>query len=94
MQEASQVITEIISRFPQKDEEVLLALEHFDDQYVQAIAYRTKALRQESPVAVLLIDIGAHSLQQIESGKQRIATVIAQFKNTSISVAADSKALS
>ncbi len=55
--EASRVILELDRAFPNRGEEVLQALEHFDDEYVRAIGYRTKAARAEAPKAVILIDV-------------------------------------
>ena len=50
--EASQVILEIAREMPNRGEEALSALEHFDDQYVKAIGYQVKAPRTETPKAV------------------------------------------
>ncbi|HQR30155.1 MAG TPA: DUF3683 domain-containing protein, partial [Anaeromyxobacteraceae bacterium] len=43
--EASEVILEIARTMPNRGEEALSALEHFDDQYVKAIGYQVKAPR-------------------------------------------------
>ncbi|HYG68606.1 MAG TPA: DUF3683 domain-containing protein, partial [Anaeromyxobacteraceae bacterium] len=54
--EASRVIVELSRAFPFPNDGrvALLALEHFDDEYVRAIAYRVKSGRAETPRAVLL----------------------------------------
>ena len=43
----------------------LLALEHFDDEYVRAIDYKVKAPRAETPKAVLLIDVAGHAETEV-----------------------------
>ena len=43
MDEASEVILELARAFPDRGEEALQALEHFDGQYVRAIGYSVKA---------------------------------------------------
>jgi hypothetical protein len=50
MDEASRVIVEI-SRGVQVNhgEEALMALEHFDEEYIRAIKYKFKAARSEHP---------------------------------------------
>ena len=56
MDEASQVILELSRAFPNRGEEALQALEHFDDEYVRAIGYKVRRPRPR-PKAVLLVDI-------------------------------------
>ncbi|HKL23084.1 MAG TPA: FAD-binding oxidoreductase, partial [Tichowtungia sp.] len=70
MDEASRVIVRIAEEFPNRGEEALMALEHFDDEYCRAIHYKVKAARSESPKAVLLIDMVGHTQQQLDRGIQ------------------------
>ncbi len=62
MDEAGKVILDLSREFENKGKETLLALEHFDEEYVRAIGYKVKATRGSLPKAVLLIDIVAHQL--------------------------------
>jgi FAD/FMN-containing dehydrogenase/Fe-S oxidoreductase len=89
--EASRVILELsrIFPFPTDDTEALLALEHFDDEYIRAINYKVKAPRPETPKAALLIDIGGSSDEQANHGVERVRTLLARHTNTLIFVAHD-----
>ena len=89
--EASRVILELsrIFPFPTDDTEALLALEHFDDEYIRAINYKVKAPRAETPKAVLLIDIGGSSDGQANDGVERVRTLLERHPNTLIFVAHD-----
>ncbi len=89
MDEAARVILDIAEQFPNQGEEALLALEHFDEEYVKAIAYRTKAPRDERPKAVLLIDIVGHTPEQIARGRARLATLLEPFPATHVFFARD-----
>jgi FAD/FMN-containing dehydrogenase/Fe-S oxidoreductase len=82
MDEAARVILEIAEQFPNRGEEALLALEHFDEEYVKAIDYRTKAPRDERPKAVLLIDIVGWTRAQIDRGRARLAALLEPFPET------------
>jgi FAD/FMN-containing dehydrogenase/Fe-S oxidoreductase len=82
MDEASDVIVALSQAFPDRGEEALQALEHFDEQYVRAIGYRTKAPRAEAPKAVLLIDIVAHDPAQLTRGQRTLDAVLAGRINT------------
>jgi FAD/FMN-containing dehydrogenase len=66
--EASEVIQQIARAMLNRGEEALSALEHFDDEYVRAIAYKTKAPRPETPRAVLLVDVVGHAPEQVDRG--------------------------
>lgn len=86
MGEASRVILELSRAFPfpADDREALLALEHFDDEYVRAIDYKVKAARAETPKAVLLIDIAAHSSEDVGAGTERIRSLLERHPNTAL----------
>ncbi|MBM3162257.1 MAG: DUF3683 domain-containing protein [Chlorobi bacterium] len=91
MDEASRVIVELSRIFPLPfdDEEALLALEHFDDEYVRAIDYKVKAPRPQTPKAVLLIDIAARTASEVERGVRKIEELLGRYPNTLMFVARD-----
>lgn len=82
MDEASRVIVELSHAFPNEGHEVLQALEHFDNEYVRAIDYKTKATRADTPKAVLLIDVVGHSATEVARGVHRIRTILDHHVNT------------
>jgi FAD/FMN-containing dehydrogenase/Fe-S oxidoreductase len=90
-EEASHVILELARAFPfpADGEEALLALEHFDDEYIRAIGYKVKAARAQTPRAVLLIDVAGDSLEQAGRGVERIRALLTQHPNTVLFVARD-----
>ncbi len=90
MDEASRVIVALSDFFVNRGEEALMALEHFDEEYIRAIDYKSKAARSVSPKAVLLIDMVAHTSEQILRGKANLLTLLEKYPNTEIFVAADS----
>ena len=89
--EASRVILELsrIFPFPADGEEALLALEHFDDEYIRAIDYKVKAPRAETPKAALLIDIAGDSDEQAMRGVERVRACLEHHPNTLLFVAQD-----
>ncbi len=87
--EASEVIQLIAGAMPARGEEALSALEHFDDEYVRAIAYRTKAPRPETPRAVIIADVVGHAPEQVERGLETIRGLLAGHRNTHLTVARD-----
>ncbi len=89
MDEASRVIVEISEELTNEGKEALMALEHFDDEYIRAINYKFKAARSESPKAVLLIDMVGHTDKQIENGRNRLIALLKPYINTEIFVAKD-----
>jgi D-lactate dehydrogenase (cytochrome) len=91
MDEASRVILELSELFPliSENPEVLLALEHFDDEYIRAIEYKVKAPRAQTPKAVLLIDIAAHSSRDVQNGVERVTRLLERHPNTLMFLARD-----
>jgi len=89
--EASRVILELSRAFPfpVEDQETLLALEHFDDEYIRAISYKVKAARAQTPRAVLLIDVAGNTVEQAGRGVERIRALVAQHPNSVLFVARD-----
>ncbi len=82
--EASRVIVQLSRAFPfpNAGREALMALEHFDDEYVRAIGYKVKAPRAETPRAVLLVDVVGHAPEEAEAGVETIRAILAQHPNT------------
>ena len=89
MDEASRVIVEISEEFVNTGEEALMALEHFDEEYIRAITYKFKAARSERPKAVLLIDMVGHTSAQVLRGKKRLENLLSPHKNTELFTAQD-----
>ena len=89
MDEASRVIVEISEEFTDKGEEALMALEHFDEEYIRAIKYKFKAARSARPKAVLLIDMVGHNSSQVLRGKRRLEKLLLPHKNTELFTAQD-----
>ena len=89
MEEASRVIVAMSEAFVNEGEEALMALEHFDDEYIKAINYKVKAPRSEIPKAVLLVDMVAHTKEQLARGKETLATLLAPYANTEVFFARD-----
>ncbi|MDD5228204.1 MAG: DUF3683 domain-containing protein [Methylococcales bacterium] len=91
MEEASRVIIALSKTFPFPDqgEDTLIALEHFDDEYVRAIDYQVKSSQLKTPKAVLLIDIAGHSSEQTQNGINKIRTILEQYPNTKLFEAKD-----
>jgi FAD/FMN-containing dehydrogenase/Fe-S oxidoreductase len=89
--EASRVILELsrVFPFPADGNEALLALEHFDDEYIRAIDYKVKAPRAETPKAALLIDIAGSSEEQAGRGVERVRRLLEQHPNTLLFAAHD-----
>ena len=89
MDEASRVIVKISEEFVNEGEEALMALEHFDEEYIKAIGYKTKAARSERPKAVLLIDMVGHTTEQVLRGRSRLESLMDPYRNTELFVAQD-----
>lgn len=89
MDEAARVILDISHSFPNRGEEALQALEHFDEEYVRAIDYRTKAPKDARPKAVLLIDMVAHTPEQLSRGRQRFEGLLRPYVDTHVFFARD-----
>ena len=89
MDEASRVIVEISEEFVNRGEEALMALEHFDEEYIRAIKYKFKAARSTHPKAVLLIDMVGHNSAQVLRGRERLEKLLLPYKNTELFIAQD-----
>ncbi|MFW2367781.1 MAG: DUF3683 domain-containing protein [Desulforhopalus sp.] len=89
MDEASRVIVKISEEFINEGQEALMALEHFDEEYIRAINYKFKAARSEHPKAVLLIDMVGHTSEQVLRGKARLENLLSPYINTELFTAQD-----
>ena len=89
LDEASKVIQDLSPEFTDRGSETLMALEHFDEEYVVAIGYRSKAGRGGRPRAVLLVDLVAHDPSQLARGKARIEGLVRPHENTFMFMARD-----
>ncbi len=89
MDEASRVIVKISEQFTNQGKEALMALEHFDQEYIRAINYKFKAARSEHPKAVLLIDMVAHTNEQLQRGITRLSDLLVPYVNTELFTARD-----
>ena len=87
--EASEVIQEIARSMPNRGEEALSALEHFDDQYVRAIGYQVKAPRAETPKAVIVVDVVGHTPEQVARGLATLRSILAPHSSTFMTEARD-----
>jgi FAD/FMN-containing dehydrogenase/Fe-S oxidoreductase len=87
--EASEVILEIAREMPNRGQEALSALEHFDDQYVKAIGYQVKAPRAETPKAVIIVDVVGHTPEEVARGVASIRAILSPHANTFLAEARD-----
>jgi FAD/FMN-containing dehydrogenase/Fe-S oxidoreductase len=87
MDEAGRVIVDISRAFINHGREALMALEHFDEEYVRAIGYQVKAPRTRLPKAVLLIDIVGHTTEQVAAGIDRLNALLKPYPDTCLFVA-------
>ncbi len=92
MAEAGKIITAISSAFKEQEKEpALIALEHFDEEYIKAIKYKTKTAGTGNLKAVLLIDMVADHEADILSGTEKLEKILISFKHTQITAARDEK---
>jgi FAD/FMN-containing dehydrogenase/Fe-S oxidoreductase len=90
LDEAAMLIEKISQHFPLGGPVALMAMEHFDEQYIKAIQYRIKALRDDCPKAVVLIDLAAHTESAITEGIKKIGQLLQPFPNAVMHLAKDS----
>lgn len=82
LEEAGRVIGALAKAFENRGQDTLMALEHFDEEYVRAIGYRTKAPRGSRPKAVLLLDLVAWSNFQLEAGEWKLQQLLEACPDT------------
>ena len=88
MTEAGQVITAVSQEFENQDP-ALMALEHFDEEYIKAIGYKTKQSIGNRLKAVLLIDMVSNDADRLEKGMNLIEEILAPYDKTGLSIAKD-----
>ncbi|MFH1156757.1 MAG: DUF3683 domain-containing protein [Pseudomonadota bacterium] len=91
MSEAGQVIADLCQVFDNRDmtKAALMALEHFDEEYIKAIDYKTKAAGNGSLKAVLLMDMVADDPKKLDVGKKKLETILDRYANTELIPARD-----
>ncbi len=88
MTEAGQVITAICNRFSNGNP-ALIALEHFDEEYIKAIKYKTKQSVGDRLKAVLLIDMVSNDSNSLDQGLKTLETILDPYDKTGFSIARD-----
>jgi len=91
MDEAGRVIMDLSREFENHGRETLMALEHFDEEYVQAIGYKVKAARGDRPKAVLLIDLVAREEEDMTKGLNRLQVLVDRYPDTELFLARNSQ---
>ncbi len=86
MTEAGQVITAISDGFAHGDPAVM-ALEHFDEAYIQAIDYKTKNGLGNRLKAVLLVDLVSNDQARLDAGTDTLAAILDSFERTGLTFA-------
>ncbi|HOM98669.1 MAG TPA: DUF3683 domain-containing protein [Acidobacteriota bacterium] len=89
MEEAAQIIERFGREFVGRPGAVLMALEHFDEEYVKAVEYRTKAPRGDRPKAVLLMDLVSEEDSELETGEKRLQALVSGSSTVYCRAAAD-----
>ncbi len=90
MSQAGQVIADICASFS-KGLPNLMALEHFDEEYIKAIKYKTKTSIGTRLIAVLLVDMVANQKEDLAQGVNRLEDILDSYDKTGFSVAVDEK---
>jgi len=88
MTEAGKVITQVCTRFDNSDP-ALMALEHFDEEYIKAIKYKTKRSVGDRLKAVLLIDMVSNDAVTLDQGMRGLETILEPYDKTGLSIARD-----
>ncbi len=86
MSQAGLVIKNICDGFSDK-EPALMALEHFDEEYIKAIRYKTKTSVGSRLIAVLLIDMVANDKDKLSKGISILEDILDAYDKTGFSVA-------
>lgn len=92
MSQAGQAISAICDAFAtpcSNSGPALMALEHFDEEYIKAINYKTKTSVGTRIIAVLLVDMVSNNKDQLRIGVKKLVTLIEQFDKTGLSIAKD-----
>jgi len=90
MSQAGLVIADISKAFSTQ-RPALMALEHFDEQYIKAIKYKTKTSVGTRLIAVLLIDMVSNNKRQLLQGVKTIETILEPYDKTGLISAEDDR---
>ena len=92
MSQAGLVISDISKAFSGADPKKtasLIALEHFDEEYIKAIGYKTKTSIGSRLIAVLLVDMVSNDRQILDSGTKTLEKILAPYDMTGLAIAKD-----
>ena len=88
--EAGKVIQSISKAFRDKEKEpCLIALEHFDEEYIKAIDYKAKSAGTGRLKAVLLLDMVSNDPDLLKQGMTRLYQILAPYDRTEATAAKD-----
>jgi FAD/FMN-containing dehydrogenase/Fe-S oxidoreductase len=90
MSQAGLVIADICKAFSNHDP-ALMALEHFDEEYVKAINYKTKTSVGTRLIAVLLVDMVSNDQHQLQTGVDTLEKILEPYDKTGLSIAEDDR---
>ncbi|WP_300458561.1 DUF3683 domain-containing protein [Desulfobacula sp.] len=88
MSQAGQVIADISRAFSNQDP-ALMALEHFDEEYVKAIQYKTKTSVGTRLIAVLLVDMVSNDKERLQAGAKTLEAILDPYDKTGLTMARD-----
>ena len=90
--EAGKVIQSISKAFRDKEKEpCLIALEHFDEEYIKAIDYKAKSAGTGRLKAVLLLDMVSDDPDLLQEGMSRLYEILAPYDRTEATTAKDDR---
>jgi len=88
MTEAGKVIADISKVFRNREREAaLMALEHFDEEYIKAIDYKAKAAGTGRLKAVLLLDMVANTGEELLKGENKLEKILNRYHKTELTPA-------
>ncbi|NOX34093.1 MAG: DUF3683 domain-containing protein [Deltaproteobacteria bacterium] len=92
MTQAGQVIAAVCEAFASGTSDrgpFLMALEHFDEEYVKAIKYKTKTSVGARLIAVLLVDMVSNDQGLLKNGVKTLEALLEPFDKTGLTIAKD-----
>ena len=92
MSQAGRVIQDITQAFSGQGASQgasLMALEHFDEEYIKAIHYKTKTNVASRLIAVLLIDLMSDDAGVLDNGIDQMEDLLADYDKTGLAIARD-----
>jgi Fe-S oxidoreductase len=90
MSQAGLVIADISRAFSNQDP-ALMALEHFDEEYVKAINYKTKTSVGTRLIAVLLVDMVSNNQERLQAGVKTLEAILDPYDKTGLTMAKDDR---